>query len=475
MSAVIGYLEMSTIKENTKKPTAAVSLSIMAALSLVFFFGMRSGLSTISLLLVNIGILLAASLFQGIGVVDIEAAMREGLCQVSSAILILIIVGALISTWIQSGIVPMIIFYGLKYVDPEAIIPATFLLCTVMSICTGSSWATCGTVGIACASIGVSLNIPVYVVAGAAIAGATVGDKISPFSDTTIVAAGIAGCDIYDHIKMMLYTTIPSFILSCAIFVLIGLRYSPSEVNSDMISSLEQTLTAQYKFSPFLLLIPTAVVVMAIKKVPATISLLLATVLGAAAAIFYQGCSLKSVLDAVYSGNSISTGMEIADTMLNKGGIITMLPVIAIIILCIFMSGIIRKMGLLDAPVEYLRTHIRSDKGLVLLTLLCGIMLVVFLSSLYVAGILVGEFFRALYKERGVKLSVLSRSIEESTTITTPLIPWHSSYNYYSTLFGLTGMQFVPYAVFCWLNLLVSILMTSFGICAKAMKESGDP
>ncbi|MEG1789921.1 MAG: Na+/H+ antiporter NhaC family protein [Oscillospiraceae bacterium] len=456
------------------RPKIFFSICVLLVISSVFVIGMRFGISITALLLLNIAILIVIALWRGIKMSDLEDVMREGLCQVSSAVLILIIVGALIGMWIQSGIVPMIIYYGIEYVNPKLMVLTTFWLCSILSICTGSSWGTSGTVGIACVSIGVSMGVPIYVMVGAAISGATLGDKISPFSDTTIVAAGIAGCSVYEHIHMMMYTTIPAFVITSAIYAVIGVNFAPVNANMGLMQTLQETLVTNYKFSLWLLTVPAAVLLMGIKKLSPVVSLLTSVGMCAVFSMVLQGNGLPVVLNALYQGNTVSTGLEMADSMLNKGGITSMMSVVAIIMLCMYMSGIIRKLGLLDVLIDCLKKRVKTDKELVLLTTFFGLFLVMLLSSLYVSAILIGDFFRDIYKDRHIKRGVLSRAIEEATTITTPLIPWHSSFNYYTTLFGITGMAFVPYAVFCWLNLLISIAMTAFGICSKSMHEDVD-
>lgn len=452
-----------------RHPSTFVSVLLLATVALVLFIGTKFGVNTSSLLFVNIAILLFAAVIYGVNTAELQELINDGLMRVAPAILIVLIVGAMISMWIQCGLVPLIVYYGIKWLNANTLLIATFLLCCLLSICTGSSWGTCGTVGIACAAIGASMGIPFYIMAGVAISGATLGDKISPFSDTTVVAASIAGCSVYEHIGVMFPTTFPSFILTCIAYIWLGTKFTAVGADFSASYEMDRILLENFVFSPWLLLIPVVVLALSIKKVDPLIALTLSTVLGALFSIFLQGNSLPVVLNALYFGNTASTGSQLADTVLNRGGITSMSTVIIIIVLCVMMSSIVRSLHLLDAPMKYIKEHVKSDKGLILATLFSGLLMVLFFSSLYVSGIMLGEFFRDIYDERKLKFGVLSRSIEEATTITTPLIPWHSSFHYYSSLFGLTDLRFIPYAVFCWMNFFVSIVMTVFGFGMKKL------
>lgn len=451
------------MKRKDKKHTALFSAFVLISIALIFMVGLSFHFPTASILFVVLLWLFAVAAFSGMGGERIENALVNGAKKGIAAILLLLCVGVIVSMWLQSGMVPMIIYYGLGLFSPKILLLCTFLLCVVLSVCTGSSWGACGTIGIACVSIGEGMGIPVYITAGAAISGATVGDKLSPFSDTTVFTSHITRVNIYDHIRSMMKTTIPTVVLTLMIYIVIGQHLDMTVAQDTSISEMRAALKAGYTFHWGLLLLPAAIILMSIKKVPATLSLLLVGFLGALLSMGLQGNSITQVMEAIYGGVDSSLGIELLDTMLSKGGLISMLPTVCVVLLALAIGGLISEMGILDILVVSMRERFQSERAVVLFTILCGIVMVLLLSSLYVSAVLIAELFAAYYDEKGIDRSILSRTIEETTTITTPLIPWHSSYLYYTSLFQLSGMQFIPYTVFCWLNLIVSMALTIFG------------
>ena len=439
------------MKRNDVKHTALFSAFVLISIALIFIAGLSFHFPTASILVVVLIWLFAVAVFSGMSSQEIENAFVNGAKKGSAAILLLLCVGVIVSMWIQSGMVPMIIYYGLGLFSPQILLLCTFLLCVLLSVCTGSSWGACGTIGIACVSIGEGMGIPAYITAGAAISGATV------------FTSYITRVNIYDHIRSMMKTTIPTVILTMIIYIVIGQHLESRVIQDSFIPEMRAALKAGYTFHWGLFLLPTAIILMSIKKVPATLSLLLVGLLGGVLSIGLQGNSITQVMEAVYGGVDSSLGIELLDTMLSKGGLISMLPTVCIVLLALAIGGLIGEMGILDVLVVSMRERFQSERAVVLFTILCGIVMVLLLSSLYVSAVLIAELFAAYYDERGIDRSILSRTIEETTTITTPLIPWHSSYLYYTSLFQLNGMQFIPYTVFCWLNLIVSIVLTIFG------------
>ena len=443
-----------------KQISFSTSVIMLISIALIFFFGIYMKIPTASILLFVMLWLCILALFSGISGNKVEEAFINGAKKGMGAILILLCVGILVSMWIQSGIVPMLVYYGLGLFSPKILLPTSFLLCSILSLCTGSSWGTCGTIGIALVSIGEGMGVPSYIIAGAAISGAVLGDKLSPFSDTTVFASGITGVNIYDHIHSMMHTTIPTFFLALLIYFILGSRLKVHAVDTAEIVEIQETIRHAYTFHWSLFLLPLSIILMGIKKVPAVISLLFCGLLGSVLSIVIQKNSLQQVLETIYSGVEVSLGNEILDVMLSKGGLISMLPTVGIVFLALSIGGLVSEMNILEVLVVQFRDRIQREYKIVLFTIFCGILMVLLLSSLYVSAALIGELFTNFYKERNIDRAVLSRTIEETTTITAPLIPWHSSYMYYTELFHLSGMAFVPYTIFCWLNLIVSIVFT---------------
>ena len=446
-----------------EKYAVIFSAFVLISIALIFMIGLSLHFPTASILLAVLVWLLAIAFFSGMNGENIENAIINGARKGTAAILLLLCVGIIVSMWIQSGIVPMIIYYGLGLFSPSILLLCTFMLCAVLSICTGSSWGACGTIGIACVSIGEGMGIPIYITAGAAISGATVGDKLSPFSDTTVFASHVTNVNIYDHIHSMMKTTIPTFVLTSIIFFVMGHTLDIEPIQDTSILVMREALRENYQFHWSLLILPLAVVVMSIKKVPAVLSLLFGGLLGGALSVCVQQHTISQVMEAIYTGIGSTTGNVLLDNMLSKGGLVSMLPTVCVVLLALAIGGLVGEMGVLNILIESVKGKIKEERFIILFTMLCGIVMVLLLSSLYVSAVLLAELFGPYYDEKDIDRSVLSRSIEETTTITTPLIPWHSSYLYYTSLFHLQGMQFVPYAVFCWLNIIVSIVLTIFG------------
>ena len=455
------------------KKTYSIKFAVMILLvvSGILTIGVSMSVPTAALLAVILLFLITVALINKVSYACIEKAMLDGIKGVVSAIVILLIVGIIIAMWIECGTVPMIIYYGLGIVSADMLLPITFLLCAILSVCTGTSWGTCGTIGIACVSIGASLGIPIYIVAAAAISGATVGDKLSPLSDTTIIASSIAGTDVYKHIKAMMYTSIPTFIVTLIIYFIIGMSFRNQIVDYHVIDQVRSTILGEFNFSPLLLLLPVAICIMSIKKVPAILTLLISGFLGGVFAMVIQKESIVKVLNTMYSGYSSSTGVDIVDNILSKGGLMSMLSTVCIIVFALGVGGILNELGFLKAIIEKMKSCVKTDEGLVITTLFCGIMIVVTASSLYVSEVLLGGLFKESYEERGIDNSILSRTMEEATTVVTPLIPWNSSFIYYTQLFGLTGLAFIPFTVFCWLNPLVSIVLTRMGLLTPYFRD----
>ena len=290
------------MKRNDVKHTALFSAFVLISIALIFIAGLSFHFPTASILVVVLIWLFAVAVFSGMSSQEIENAFVNGAKKGSAAILLLLCVGVIVSMWIQSGMVPMIIYYGLGLFSPQILLLCTFLLCVLLSVCTGSSWGACGTIGIACVSIGEGMGIPAYITAGAAISGATVGDKLSPFSDTTVFTSYITRVNIYDHIRSMMKTTIPTVILTMIIYIVIGQHLESRVIQDSFIPEMRAALKAGYTFHWGLFLLPTAIILMSIKKVPATLSLLLVGLLGGVLSIGLQGNSITQVMEAVYGG-----------------------------------------------------------------------------------------------------------------------------------------------------------------------------
>lgn len=447
----------------SKKPGLLLSSAVLMMVAAVLTVGIISGITTIPLLVVNIFLALVVSMLAGFRYSELEKGMVDGVKKAMDCVIILLFVGILVASWIQCGTVPMIIYYGLGFVTPRMILPFTFLMCSLLSICIGTSLGTAGTMGVACVSIGVSMGIPIELLAGAAISGSILGDKLSPLSDSTILTSGASGTNLYYHVRSMFYTTGPSFLITLVLFYILGGRYAQSAADQSTLEMVRGTLAGLYHFHIVLLLPLLLIVVLSLKKVPAIFAIMLSGFSGMALAMAVQGASPNQLTTVMLSGFSADTGIALVDTMLSKGGISSMMNTICTAVLALGLGGILSEAGYLHTVVERLTKSIHSDRTTVLATLFCGIITVMLVTNFYVSAVLMGTMFKEVYDRQGLHRSVLSRTIEEANTIILPLVPWNTGCIYYMGLFGLSAISFAPYVLFAYVNIVFSILCAVTG------------
>lgn len=447
-----------------KKPGLLLSVFVLAVIAAVLTTGIISGIATIPLLVVNIFLVLAIAMAAGYSYGELELGMMKGVKRAMDCVIILLFVGLLVAAWIEAGTVPMIIYYGLGFITPRMLLPFTFIMCSMLSLCIGTSLGTAGTMGVACVSIGASMGLPIPVVAGAAISGSILGDKLSPLSDSTILAASASDIDIYDHMHSMFYTTLPAFLVTLVIFYLLGGRYAQVALDGTVIESVRNSLAQMYHFNIFLLIPVALIVVLSLKKVPAILAILISGFSGLILAVAVQGTGITEVLSVIFNGVKVDSGIAIVDTMLSKGGISSMMTTICTAVLALALGGILSEAGFLHTLVEQITGRVKSDRSTILVTLCCGILTVMVVTNFYVSAVLMGTMFKELYDRRGIHRSVLSRTIEEANTIILPLVPWNTGCIYYMGLFGFTTMSFAPYVVFAYANIVISIICACAGL-----------
>lgn len=452
------------MKKESGKPSLFLSVTVLAVIAVVLTAGIIAGVPTIPLLVVNIFLVLIISMLFGYPYRELEEGMMSGVKRAMDCVIILLFVGVLIGAWIKCGTVPMIIYYGLSFITPRMLLPLTFVMCSLLSLCIGTSLGTAGTMGVACVSIGVSMGIPIPIVAGAAISGSVLGDKLSPLSDSTILASSASDINIYYHVRSMMYTTIPAVIISLVIFYFLGTQYAQVAMDPSVIESVRVQLAGLYHFNILLLIPVVLIVILSIRKVPAILAILISGFAGLALAVLVQKAALTDVLAVVFNGVKVNSGMELVDTMLSKGGISSMMNTICTAVLALALGGILSEAGFLHTLVERITGSVRSDRAAILVTLVCGILTVMLVTNFYVSAVLMGTMFRELYDRRGIHRSVLSRTIEEANTIILPLVPWNTGCIYYMGLFGFTTLSFAPYVVFAYANIAVSVICALAGI-----------
>ncbi len=386
--------------------------------------------------------------------------MRVGL----PAILILMCVGMLISIWIAAGTVPTIVNYGLELLTPGLFLPITCILAAVVSLSTGTSWGTLGTVGLALMAIGTALNIPLYWTAGAVVSGSFFGDKMSPLSETTNLSPAIVGgIDLWDHIKGMLPTTIPAMLLSIIIYALVSQTYSSNVPNLAPALEIQNTMQEHYKLGLLTLIPALSVVYMGYRKYSAMGTICLGVLLGSLIAIFYQGIPMNQIFGILQNGFVSTTGVEYVDNLLSKGGVMSMTWVITLTLFALAFAGSLEFFGTFDAILKKLDSFIKGRLSLIGTSYASVLGVSTVLGDVYTSIVLPGRLLRGKYKEMGYRRTTLSRTMEDCGSLASPLIPWNMGGSFVSSTLGVPTLLYAPFALFCWLSPLFGILWAITG------------
>jgi len=403
---------------------------------------------------------------------ELEDGILSTINTTMQAILILLVVGMLIGTWILGGIVPSMIYWGLNVLSPGIFLVATTLICAIVSISTGSSWTTAGTIGIALLGIGSALGIPTPIIAGAIISGAYFGDKMSPLSDTTNLAPAMAGTTLFEHINHMLYTTVPALLISLVLYGIIGMKYAGSQIDTSQISQIQSALISNYStLSPLLLLVPVAVIVMVIFKVPAIPGLIGGVILGAIVSVVFQGASIADVFVVAKNGYVSSTGMDFVDELLTRGGLDSMLGTVSLMLCALSVGGILEKTGMLEALAKSILSIAKGTFGLIAATIFTCIGTNLAVADQYLAIVIPGSMYKDAFIKQGLSPKNLSRALEDSATITSPLIPWNTCGAYMSATLGVGSFAFLPFAFLNLLCPLISLLYGATGITIAKLSD----
>ncbi|HOK62796.1 MAG TPA: Na+/H+ antiporter NhaC [Soehngenia sp.] len=405
---------------------------------------------------------------------EIEKGAIETISMAMQAILILMVIGTVVGSWILSGTVPSMIYYGLKILSPGIFLVATTLICCVVSLATGSSWTTAGTVGIALIGVGQGLGIPAKIVAGAIISGAYFGDKISPLSDTTNLAPAMAGSTLFEHVRYMLYTTVPSLIIALILYGIIGARYAGRALDTANIDAILGGLSANFYISPVLLIPPIVVIILVVLKAPALPGLLSGTGLGALFAAIFQKASLGEIVNTIHYGYSIESGNEMIDSLLNGGGLDSMMWTVSLILLAMTFGGIMEKSGMLGAIANKILTVAKSTGSLVTATVLSSIAINILAADQYLSIVIPGRMYKDAYDKMGLEPRLLSRTLEDAGTLTSPLVPWNTCGAYMYSVLGVSALGAGGYLPFAFLNLinpLVAIFYAFTGISINDPKK----
>ena len=408
--------------------------------------------------------------------------VAENIKSTAGAILILLMVGALAGTWLISGIIPSMIYYGLQVLNPTIFLAACLIICAVISIATGSSWTTSATVGIALIGIGEALGISLGMTAGAVLSGAYFGDKMSPMSDTTNLAPAMAGTDLFTHIKYMAFTTIPTVVITLIIFLILGFTINTSgEADTNVLLT---DINKAFNITPWLFIVPVVVIVLIVKKTPPLAALLAGTILGAIFALIFQpevvaqvagvnsldfSSGYKGILQAITVETSVVTENEALADLFTAGGMSKMLGTIWLILCAMVFGGIMDAIGALARISSFMLSLFDSVFGLFASTVFTCLGLNFTASDQYLAIVVPGKMYAKAYEDKGLAPENLSRTLEDSGTVTSVLIPWNTCGAYHSGVLGVSVFDYALYAIFNWLSPFMTLIFAAFKIKIKEL------
>ncbi len=411
------------------------------------------------------------SLYLGYSFVELKDIMSKGIADALGAVYIFILIGIVVASFLESGTITGIVYYGLDLVHPAVFLPVGLVLCAFMSVCVGTMVGTVATIGVILIGIGAAMGVPLPIVAGMVIAGASFGDKMSPVSDTTNMAAIATGTDLYTHIKAMLYTTIPTFILCLVLFSVIGMSYADQALDTDGIVAFKAAIDENFTVSIWGFVPLVVLFGLSFRRVPAEPSMISASVVAIIIAMVQQGQDFLSILGSLQNGLDVATGNEDLDRLMNRGGILNMMGVLAIALFSMALGGLLTKVGYVKSMLEGILNHIRNVVQLLAATMVTGVLASIATGQSYISIVLTAQLFNEKFAQMGLKRRMLSRTIEESTTLITPLMPWSLGGAFYSGVMGVAVFDYAPWAFLNYLNLFVGLAMAAMGMAIFRKNE----
>jgi len=486
------------------KPGLGLSIAVFVAAAVIISYGvLQLGVDA------HIPIVISAVLVSIVGLIvlkmpwsQIEEGALNAIAVALQAIVILMIIGMVIGIWMQSGVVPSLIYYGLDILAPSIFLLATLLITSIVSLATGSSWTTSGTVGIALMGIAHGLGIPAPLTAGVVISGAYFGDKMSPLSDTTNLAPAVAGSNLFDHIKAMIWSTGPTYVIVAVICIVLGMKYAGGTLDAEKITAMQAMMSAEFKIGLLGFLPPVVVILLAVRKTPA-IPGLFAGVLIAALMSAFQGNGIGDIIDAIHYGYGASVSAEIAgaegealmnllsqfnlsiapematevggllDSLLSRGGMDSMMWTISLIFCALFFGGVMEACGFLETIVGSITSKVKSVGGMMGAVIGTCFLANLFLGDQYLSLVIPGRMFKKSFEEKGLAPRMLSRATEDAGTLTSALVPWNTCGAFQSSVLGVPTLEYLPYAFLNYLNPIVSVVISYMKIGVYWRKEDG--
>lgn len=390
---------------------------------------------------------------------DVQKMMVNGVSRALPAVFILLAIGMIIGSWIASGAIPTMIYYGMLIIDPAWFVPIAALVTGIVSITLGTSFTSIATVGIAFIAIGEGLGFSPALVAGAIISGAYLGDKLSPLSDTTNVAAAMVETDLFSHVKHMLWDTIPAFVISLILYWVLGSSaVTHTELNTGAIDAIMSGLNDAFVISPLLLLLPIFTIILMLKRIPALPALIGVSLLAAVIAVVVQGTTVSEIVQFMTNGYVIDTGVDTVDSLLNRGGFASMLATVGMLIIATAFGGILEETGSFEILTSKMLEKVKTAGTLIASTLLTTFVVALASGAQFLAVILPARTFVQKYKDMNIDTKNLSRTVESMGTVGINLIPWSVPAVFASGIFGISAWEYIPYAFFIYLVPLINLL-----------------
>ena len=465
---------------------AAIPLMVLVAVLALaiksFGSGAVEGGSQVALLFASaVGAALAIGLYR-CKWQALEDAIVENIRTSASAIIILLLIGAISGTWMVSGVVPTFIYYGLQVIHPKVFLGVACIICAVVSLVTGSSWTTIATIGVALIGIGRAEGFSDGWIAGAIISGAYFGDKVSALSDTTVLASASARVPLFEHIRYMLITTVPSFVI--ALIVFFGISLTHSNDSMQQISHISDALSGTFNISPWLMLVPICTAFFIVRRLPALITLFVAVVLACVAMVVFQPevvaqiggegafSSFRALMVACSSETAIDTGDTVLNDLVSTSGMAGMLNTVWLILCAMCFGGVMAGSGMLASITQLFLRFVHRTTAIVASTIGAGLFCNLTTADQYISIIITGNTFRNLYQKRGLEARLLSRSVEDSATVTSVLVPWNSCGMTQSTVLGVATLTYLPYCLFNIISPMLSIIVAAVGY--KIVRRDAD-
>ena len=476
---------MKEMTENRtpRRPSPLVSILPIAVLISLLFFTIRllgsdalGGGSQVCLLVATALCVLVGMAGYGVKWEEYDRAITQNIAGVSTALIILLVIGSLSAAWMLSGVVPTLIYYGVQIIHPQFFLLSTCLICAAISVMTGSSWTTIATIGIALMGIGRAEGFDEGWTAGAIISGAYFGDKVSPLSDTTVLAASSTGTPLFTHIRYMLFTTLPSLAVALVVFLVAGLLHAPGTPAEMM--AFTSTLAERFHISLWVLVVPVLTGLMIARKVPSIITLFLSTMLAAVCMLLFQpeivreiageGMSeadtlLKGTLLSLCTSTGLETGNDVLNELVATRGMAGMLGTVWLILCAMCLGGAMSASGMLESITSLFVRLAGRLSTMVASTVGCGLFLNLATADQYISIILTGNIFRDIYRQNGYETRLLSRTTEDAVTVTSVLIPWNTCGMTQATILNVSTFAYLPYCVFNYVSPLMSILVAATG------------